>query len=453
VTGRFHTLTLGCKLNQFDTAAIEAELAGRGFVAERDPARADVVVVNTCTVTAKADAEARKMVRSLRRRNPDCRLLVTGCYAEREPETLAAIPGVDLVFGNTDKPKLPSLLDRAGIGGGPTDDGVSPSGGAMVGDRGCEAPLALPGALHFGDRSRAFLRVQEGCDLRCSYCVIPRVRGASRSVPAGDVMQGVRRLLADGYREIVLTGVNTGDWGKDLTPRSDLGALLDAIFSIDDSFRLRLNSLEPRTVTDDIVDRFVRESRLAPHLQIPLQSGCDEILGRMRRNYRTAFYRERLDRLRSRVPAIGLGADVIVGFPGEADEAFEETYRFIEDSPLNYLHVFSWSPRPGVPAEDLPDRPHGTTVRRRSERLRRLAEEKGLAFRWRFAGEELPAVVLGERRDDGRIRILTENFFEVGVESGAALARGALVRVRVDANDPERATLAERAEPKGPALA
>ncbi len=428
----FHTLTLGCKLNQFDTAAIEAELAGRGFGPQPNLERAEVVVVNTCTVTGKADAEARKLVRSVRRRNPDCLLLVTGCYAEREPETLRAIEGVDLVFGNVDKPRLPGLLDAVGLHHSGND---VPAELATIatdqGDRGCDTPRALPGALHFGDRSRAFLRVQEGCDLRCSYCIIPQVRGNSRSVPVEAVLQALHGLQDAGYREVVLTGVNTGDWGRDLTPRLRLVDLLQSIFDRDSDVRIRLNSLEPRTVTDPLIDLFEREPRLVRHLQVPLQSGSPTILRRMRRNYRLSEYAERIEALRKRLPDIGLGADVIVGFPGETDELFEETYRFIAESPLNYLHVFSWSPRPGVPAASMEDRPHGTAVRERSRRLRELAVRLGLAFRLGLVGTTQEAVVLGDRRTDGRTRALTGNFVEVGIETTSELQRRSLVEVRI----------------------
>ena len=452
----FHTITLGCKLNQFDTAAVEAELACRGLPAQPDVAKASVVVVNTCTVTGKADAEARKLIRSVRRRNRSCTLLVTGCYAERDPEALRAIPGVDRVFGNRDKPRLPAILDQAGIvceerltvparTPGATDGPVAVHGkrpllapldaGAGAtdrGDRGCNAPLSLPGALHFGDKSRAFLRVQEGCNLRCSYCVIPSVRGASRSVPPEQVESALLSLLRAGYREVVLTGVNTGDYGKDLAQRTNLESLLRRLLDTCGPNRIRLNSLEPLTVTDGIISLMAEQPRLAPHLQVPLQSGSETILRRMRRNYRLSRYLERLERLRAEVPHAGLGADVIVGFPGETEALFEETYRFIEGSPLNYLHVFAWSPRPGTPAAELPDRVHGAAVRERSLRLRRLAARLGHRFRRGFEGRTLHAVVLGDRRPDGRVRALTGNFIEVGLAGDAnGLCRGELIDVRV----------------------
>jgi threonylcarbamoyladenosine tRNA methylthiotransferase MtaB len=427
----FHTITLGCKLNQFDGAAIEGELARRGFTPEPDRSRAGVVVINTCTVTHKADAEARRLVRSVRRQNPRCTLLVTGCYAELDAAAVAAIDGVDRVFGNRDKPRLGSILDELGL--------VSLTG---AGDRGCDASDQLPRALHFGDRTRAFLKIQEGCRLSCSYCIIPTVRGPSRSVTGGEIREVLGDLVRSGYREVVLTGVNTGDYGLDLDPPSDLASLLRRLLAACGRTRIRLNSLEPLTVSDEIIDLMAGEPRLAPHLQIPLQSGSETILRRMRRNYRLGAYLERLRKVRDAVPHAGLGADVIVGFPGETESAFRETYEFIEASPLNYLHVFSWSPRPGTPASDYPDRVLPAEVRNRSERLRSLGLDLALRFRRVHAGRTLDAVVLGPRPDDGRVRALTGNFIEVSLAPGSA-ERGEVVQVEIERVTPER-TLAHR---------
>jgi len=413
----FHTITLGCKLNQFDTAGIEGELVRRGFGPEKEIADAAVVVINTCTVTHRADADARKLIRSVRRQNDRCRLLVTGCYAEHDAEGLLALAGVDRVFGNRDKPHFAEILDEMGVpeyGGDPAQ--------RNRGDRGCESSFGSPAALHFGERSRAFLRVQEGCRLACSYCIIPRVRGTSRSVAPENVLASAGELAARGYHEIVFTGVNTGDYGLDLQPTTNLEALLRASLDRLGSVRLRLNSLEPRSVTDGIVRLMADDPRLAPHLQIPLQSGSDETLRGMRRNYRRSLWLERLETLRGAVPHVGLGADVIVGFPGETEERFEESYAFIAASPLNYLHVFSWSPRPGTPAAEFDRRVPPAEIRRRSARLRLLGAELAHEFRQRFVGERLDAIVLGPRSQDGALRALTGNYIEVVLPAGSAAA-------------------------------
>lgn len=403
----FHSVTLGCKLNRFDTAAIEGELTRRGLEPCDAPDDAEVVVVNTCTVTHRADADARKAIRAIRRRNPGCRLLVTGCYAESDAEAIASLGGVDRVFGNRDKPRVGAILDELGIGESP------------AGDRGCDGATALPDGLHFGERSRAFLKIQEGCRLACSYCIIPTVRGPSRSVPAARVVGAARALIADGFREIVLTGVNTGDWGRDLDPADTLAGLLRRLLADVGPTRIRLNSLEPLTVTDEIVALFAADPRLAPHLQVPLQSGSPAVLRAMRRNYRLRDYDERVRRLARLVPDVALGADVIVGFPGETEARFRETLGFIEASPLAYLHVFSWSPREGTPAATLPDRVDPGEIAERSRRLRALGERLGSRFRDRFVGRRLDAVVLERARPAGW-RALTGNFIDLRVDGPAA---------------------------------
>ncbi len=422
----FYTVTLGCKLNQFDGAAIEGELARRGFREAADPGSAQVIVVNTCTVTHKADGDARKLIRSMRRASPDCSLLVTGCYAEREPETLSGMAEVTRVFGNKEKFRLGGILDEMGIGADRTPAPV---------DRGCDNEL--PRALHFGERSRAFLKIQEGCRLACSYCIIPEVRGPSRSVPPQQVERALARLIEAGYREIVLTGVNTGDYGRDLDPKIDLATLLRRLFDRCGATRLRLNSLEPLTVTDEIVELLASEPRLAPHLQVPLQSGSAELLRAMRRNYRRETYLGVLSRLRDAVPDIGLGADVIVGFPGETDTLFGETYDLIAGSPLNYLHVFSWSPRPGTPAAEYAGRVDPRVQRERSRALRGLGAELSLRFRKGFEGRRLDAVALGDRRDGPYQRALTGNFIDVDLPRGSA-DPGQPVAVRIGASSAER---------------
>jgi threonylcarbamoyladenosine tRNA methylthiotransferase MtaB len=357
----------------------------------------------------------------VRRTNPDCRLLVTGCYAEIDAAAIQALDGVDRVFGNEDKSRFGEILDELGI-----ETRHAP----RYPDRGCDATLDLPDALHFGDRSRAFLKVQEGCRLACSYCIIPTVRGPSRSVPAEHVERAAIALFARGYREIVLTGVNVGDYGRELEPRTNLAALLRRLLASCGPNRIRLNSLEPLTVTDEIIDLMATEPRLAPHLQIPLQSGSPTVLRAMRRNYRREQYLDRLQTLRAAVPHVGLGADVIVGFPGETDELFRETYELISSSPLNYLHVFAWSARPGTAASDLPGRVHGTVVRHRSAVLRALADRRSYEFRTRFTGQALDVVVLAPRKD-GRIRALSGNFIEVALEAECATA-GDLLKARVE---------------------
>lgn len=337
-----HITTLGCKLNQLDSAELAGAVASAPLPLVDDPAQAALVVVNTCTVTAAADADARQILRRRRRENPRALIVATGCFAERDPGALRGMPEVDLVLRREDRPAAAGIiLER-----------LRERFPDLLAD-GCSDCLAEETLPDFGARTRAFLRVQEGCDLRCSYCIIPSVRGPSRSVPPADVERRFRDLLAAGYKEIVLTGVNTGDYGKDLARGIDLAELLARLADIPGEYRVRLNSVEPRCVTPGLVALLAGHPRVARHLQIPLQSGCDDVLRGMRRNYRTADYLRIVEELRGRVPDIGIGADVIVGFPSETDEHFADTVAFIEKSPLNYLHVFSYSPRPGADAAEM----------------------------------------------------------------------------------------------------
>jgi len=399
---RYHAHTLGCKLNQADTAVAEGLLRAHGWEPVADPAEADLVILNTCTVTSRADAEARRLARKFRRENPGARLVALGCYAERDREALARLGVFDAIVGHRDRE---SRLAEALLGHPP------------------RVPWdALPA---FADRSRAWLRVQEGCDLACTYCAVRLVRGPSRSVPIRGVLQRLEELAARGVREVGLTGINTGDWGRDLTPALELADLLEAILARGLPLRVRLNSLEPRTVTPRILELMAAEpSRLVPHLQVPLQSGSDRVLARMGRNYRTALYREVIERAAATVPDICLGADVITGFPGETDADHEETLRFLESLPLAYLHVFSFSPRPGTGAAGFPDRVRPDVVRERTTRLRGLAAAMRKSFRERMVGRTLEALSLHAHSEDGSTRALTGNYIEVlvpGVPPGRIL--------------------------------
>ncbi|HEV8198989.1 MAG TPA: MiaB/RimO family radical SAM methylthiotransferase [Candidatus Polarisedimenticolia bacterium] len=457
----YRIVTLGCKLNQADSAALEARLRRLGMRrAAENPAPGgahrpeqdagvDLVLLNTCTVTGGADREARQIARRLRRANPGATLVVTGCYAERDAEALRRIAGVDAVVGMADQAGRVETIARAALGlAGPAAPAARPA----------SSPGAAPGLDlgRFGetiacdpaerDRTRAFLKIQDGCDLRCSYCVIPSVRGASRSLPAPMVLDRLAALAGAGYREVVLTGVNTGDWGGDFDPPDRLEHLLARALDRGDVARLRLNSLEPRTVSERIASLLAGgKGRLARHLQVPLQSGCDTVLARMRRNYRSAEYARVLERVRSAVPDAALGADVIVGFPGETDAEFESTCRFIEASPLAYLHVFPYSERPGTAAASLGDRVPPPVMAARGARLRALGGALSLRFRRRFVGRTLEVLALREVRPDGRVRALSDNFIDCGLDAGGRDAGdlfNRLVSARITAVD-EAGTLAE----------
>ncbi len=406
---RYYVHTLGCKLNQFDSARAEGVLRGGALEPTDDPASADVIVLNTCTVTGRADAEGRRLARMFRRLAPAARIVATGCYAERDPAALERTGAFDSVIGLRERDRLPA---------------------ALLGDDAC---ATAPVGLFFADRARAYLRVQEGCDLRCSYCIIPTVRGPGRSIPPDAALDEARRLADHGVREIGLTGVNTGSWGRDLDPARELADLLEAFLGdaglARAGVRLRLNSLEPRTVTRRVLDLVAAApERLVPHVQVPLQSGSDRTLRRMSRNYRTAFYRATIEDAAARVPGLCLGADVITGFPGETPDDHAATRAFLESLPLGYLHVFSYSPRPGTRAAALPDAVPAETIRARTNELRTVGARLARAFRQRMIGTRQQALVLDAPAADGSRRALTGNYIEALVPEAAA-APGALVPV------------------------
>lgn len=427
--------TLGCRLNQVDSLELQARLESRGFrtVAAGQPA--DVVIVNTCTVTARAEVSDRQAIRRAARSSPGSRVVVTGCWAQTSPGQVAAVPGVDLVVGNADKHRLPELVERlladARERGVPERRHVSDIGSLHA------VPEPVTPARGAG-RSRAFLKVQDGCRHRCAFCVVPLARGPSRSVPPGVVLAQARRLAADGHRELVLTGVDLGDYGAGLVPRPTLAALVGDLASVPGLRWVRLSSVLPAYFTPALVEAVTRSALVASHLHVPLQSGSDRVLRRMRRPYTIARYRDLVERLAAGIPALGLGTDVIVGFPGETAADFDATVALVEALPFSYLHVFPYSPRRGTEAAGHEGRVDDRVVARRSRVLRELGRAKNLAFRRALVGRTLEVLVL-ERRDPatGGLIGLTGNYVEVVFGGPDALMRR-LAHVRVTAADAGR---------------
>ena len=410
---RVSFFTLGCRLNQYDTAALRARLLGEGYrEVEGSP---DVIVVNTCTVTGRADQEARQLLRKLHRENPEARLVATGCYAQRAPEELRAMPGVSAVLGSAER-EDPESIRRAVAGEA-----------VPVGPGRAARPFATPAPLHVG-RSRALLKIQDGCDSFCSYCVVPYVRGRSRSLPATEVLERAGRLLEAGFAEIVLTGADLGSY-----PR--LASLVESILALGPGHRVRLSSIEPHKMDPALVGMIGAEPRLCRHLHLPLQSGSNRILGAMRRGYTREGYGGLLDRVAARGP-VGIGADVIVGFPGEGEAEFVDTLRFVERSPITFLHVFRYSSRPGTAAARLQDVPPDSVVRDRAERLRALGEAKTRAFRRSFLGATLP--VVWERGVGRRGRVaMSDVYVSIEVERETE-DEGGVFEVRVHDEEGDR---------------
>ena len=409
---KYSVITFGCRVNQADSLRLEEDLRRRG--AQSSPAfAADLVVVNTCSVTATADQGARQTIRRVARENPAARIVVTGCYATRCEEDVAALPGVLRVVRNDEKFDLLRLLDSRGDV--PTSlrfgDGGGPCGAALE-----------PGVA---GRTSLTLRVQTGCEEHCSYCIIPRTRGRGRSLAIADVIGEVERAGASGYKEVALTGVHLGSYGRDLAPRSSLRDLLKALLSVRQDLTFRISSLEPMDCTPEIVDLVAEsEGRFAPHFHLPLQHACDRLLQRMRRPYTLDHYRRLVDGIVERLPHASIGSDVIVGFPGETDDDFEVNAAYLARSPLSHLHVFPYSDRPGTEATAMSGKVPGPVVRARGARMREIAA----ALTERFQASQLAAVRPGLTLEDGTL-VVTDNYLKVRIPAGHR--RNERVRVRV----------------------
>jgi threonylcarbamoyladenosine tRNA methylthiotransferase MtaB len=488
----YYVENFGCRATQADGAALERQLEQRGLSRAATPAQATVVVMNTCTVTAAADQDARAAIRRVRRQNPEAQIVVTGCYAQRAPKEIAALPGVTLVIGNSHKHQLAEIVSREAAtecspqpalsllrGRKPWEKTTTASAPAerktnvrpdsLSPAKGEEAPL--PQALGFiplttvtqpgsrrpeagspifvsdifahtelqaapvfeaaNARTRPNLKVQDGCDNRCSFCVIPSVRGQSRSLPIDQILVEVNALVNSGYREVVISGINLGRWGRDLSadrllasgfwtnltdsenvfrnPRAEsrkptFESLLRAILGNTSLEKLRISSVEPMDWTDELISLVASSPRIAKHAHVPLQSGSDAVLRRMHRKYRPWHYREKIEKIRAAMPTAAIGADVMVGFPGETTPEFEATRRMIEDLPFTYLHVFTYSPRPSTPAASMPNQVAVHLARERNKILRELAAEKKLAFMRSFVGKELEAITLSSCGAGARAR-------------------------------------------------
>jgi len=400
--------TLGCRLNQVESQEMGALLEGRGFRVVPAGSHAQVHVVNTCTVTGRADFSDRQAIRRITREDPGAFLVVTGCFAQTDPDTVAALPGVDLVVGNQEKYRLPDLLDSLV---------KRPRPAVAVADirQARAVPIApIARGSSMSGRSRAFVKIQDGCQHRCAFCIVPAARGGSRSQEPKVVLDQVRALAEAGYPDVTLTGVDIGHYGWDLYSRTSLAALVRSLAGVDGLRWLRLSSVLPSYFTADLIDAVTTLPVVAPHLHLPLQSGSDRVLRLMRRPYHTGMYRDLVHRLAAAIPGLGLGADVIVGHPGETDEDFEATLALVASLPFSYLHVFAYSDRKGTEAARRPGHVPAAVIRERSQRLRRLGREKSHAFRRALVGRASQVLVLdASDRRTGLHAGLTSNYVEV----------------------------------------
>lgn len=396
----FHTL--GCKLNFAETSTFQRQFAERGFATVDFREESDVVVINTCSVTENADRDARKAVRQALRRSPDAYVIVLGCYAQLRPEELASIEGVDLVLGAEEKFHI---MEHADPGWHKDQARIA------VGDVADAADFGVAYSAEGGTRTRAFLKVQDGCDYTCSYCTIPMARGGSRSENIERTLEHARDIIAQGFHEIVLSGVNVGDYGTGTD--TTLHDLLARLLELPGEFRLRISSIEPNLLGDDIIALAVANPKLVPHFHIPLQSGSDTVLRLMRRRYNTRVYRERIEAVLTALPDAAIGIDVIVGMPGETDELFREAYEFLVDLPFTYLHVFSYSERPGTDALGIDGKVSPQERARRSSMLRTLSQRKRRTYYERQLGRSLQ--VLFESGGEGEVTGFSENYVRISV--------------------------------------
>lgn len=393
---KYSLVTFGCRVNQADSLSLEGSLRARGATCT-SPDEADLVVVNTCSVTATADQGARQTIRRIARNNPDVQIVVTGCYATRRPEEVRELPNVTHVVSNQFKDDLLSAINFG--------DPAAHSTATRYGDGDGPCGALEPGVA---GRTAFTMRVQTGCEERCSYCIIPTTRGQSRSLPLTEITRQLAHVVASGYKEIIITGVHLGSYGRDLGDGSTLTALVRRLADWDADVLFRISSLEPMDCTDGIVELVAASPRLAPHFHLPLQHGADSVLRRMRRPYTATAYRQLVDGIRRRMPRASIGSDVIVGFPGETAGEFDETESLLHELPLTHLHVFPYSDRPSTEASTMDGKVEGVAIRERGQRLRAIGLEMSTRFRHSQAGTVRRALSV----DDG-LSAVTDNFLKV----------------------------------------
>jgi threonylcarbamoyladenosine tRNA methylthiotransferase MtaB len=408
--------TLGCRSNQYDSSAISEMLAEARFETVPFPARADAYIINTCTVTGRTDYQSRQLIRKALRLNPEALVIVTGCYAQVSPGEVARIEGVDYVLGNPEKGEIVECIEKGLHPGRAGREQKGPE--VKVGPSNPGTPLTLRGASGL-NRTRVNLKVQDGCDRGCTFCIVPRARGSSKSLPLDEVLTEIDTLVEKGFKEIVLTGIHLGAYGADLKPRTSIASLLKAIEKRSYTCRFRISSVDPDEVSDELIEFLKSSTSVCNHLHLPMQSGDDTILKRMNRPYTRAYLSERVEKLAASVPGISIGADVLTGFPGEGTEEFENTLSLLKGLPAAYLHVFPYSRRRGTPAALFPEQVDPMTVKERSARLRELDERKREEFYRGFIGTTALVVVEGAKdKATGMPKGRSRNYIPVIIDNG-----------------------------------
>ena len=399
--------TLGCKVNQYESAALAEDLEQKDYSLVPFDCFADVYIINTCTVTAFSDFQSRQLIRRAQRTNPQAKIIVTGCYAQIAAADIARIEGVTLVVGNNQKNIIPDLLRS-----GDTDSCHIHTSDIFQQKEFCALPLS-----RFINRSRAYLKIQDGCNSFCSYCIVPFARGKSRSMPWQEVLRAVDILCGQDYKEIVLTGIHLGAYGQDLQPPTNLPDMIHRIIEQAGNTRIRLSSIEPREITDELLQLFNKRDNLCPHLHIPLQSGDDNILNLMKRDYDTDFYRKLIEKITATVKNVAIGVDIMVGFPSEGEKEFNNTLHLLKEIPIAYLHVFPYSERPQTSARKIQPKVNGSLIKKRAAILRSLGAKKKEDFTKRFLGKELRVLV--EKIKDkktGLMKGVSQNYLPVLID-------------------------------------
>ncbi|MCF8068763.1 MAG: tRNA (N(6)-L-threonylcarbamoyladenosine(37)-C(2))-methylthiotransferase MtaB [Desulfobacterales bacterium] len=403
--------TFGCKVNQCESDSICSCMNLPGWSSADKNETADIFIINTCTVTQKASMQSRQAIRQAIRENPDAKVIVTGCYAQVNPEEIEAIKGVDVVIGQSDKHTIPEILAALEESGSE----IKKHNITSIENETAFSPLTIS---RTGNRTRFFLKVQDGCNSFCTYCIVPYARGRVRSMMPEEVMRNLEILDSEGFNEVVLTGVHLGRYGSDLEPQKSLLDLLKEIDALSGIHRFRLSSIEPKELSEEIIELVSLSNKFCRHFHIPLQSGDNHILKQMKRPYSRDYFKKLVLNIDKKIPDIAIGADVLVGFPGETDTEFNNTYALIESLPVSYLHVFPFSPRKGTPAASFPGQVHSKTIKERCRLIRRLGLKKKERFYSRFIGKTLNVLVEGAvKSSPGMMKGLTSNYLTVYIET------------------------------------
>jgi len=421
---KFKITTLGCKVNQAESEAIAQDLLSSKWLTARDLQTADICIVNTCAVTQKAAMQSRQAVRRAIRANPNAQIVVTGCYAQTAPQEIKAIDGVNYIVGHGKKHTIGRMIRTAG-------DGAPGYGISICGDIRKKRPFASMPIANTVLRTRPFLKIQDGCDAFCTYCIVPHARGRSHSMPLENVLNNIGKLAKAGYREVVLTGIHLGVYGHDLSPETNLSTAMERIRELKPIERVRLSSIEPFDFTEKILDQAVRSDIFCRHFHIPLQSGDAEILKNMGRPYSPRFFSDLINKIHRFMPDAAIGADALIGFPGESEAAFENTYKLVEKLPISYLHVFPFSARPGTKAGKLPDKVDAGIIKDRCERMRNLGNEKRMKFYQEFIGQVLPILIETKREASTNfLKGISSNYLPVLIDAGDKL-KNKIVDVKI----------------------